>query len=86
MKQVDRLLMKSRHLARGGLELFLAMVILDGDSWTAEAHLWDGVEGHAPTIKHSTWPTMDAAVEHIHALAEECPNTKKDVPIIVIDI
>ena len=72
-------------MARGGLELIFAMVIPDGDFWAAEAHLWNGTEGHAPTIKRSTWATMDAAVEYIHALEKEYPNTQ-DVPVIVDDI
>lgn len=85
MKQLDRLLIKAQQLARGGVELILAMVLPDGDLWTAEAHLWDGTKGHAPTIERSTWPTMDAAVEHIHEVAKDHPNGK-DVPIIVDDL
>ena len=57
-------------MARGSLELILAMVI---------------PKGHAPTIKRSTWGTMDAAVEHIHTLAKEYPNTQ-DVLVIVDDL
>ncbi len=85
MKQIDRLLIKAQHLARGGLELILAMVMSDGDSWAAEAHLWDGEKEHTPTIQRSAWPTMDAAVEHIHALAAEYPNSR-DVPVIIDDL
>lgn len=85
MKEIDKLLIRAQQLAGSSVELILAMVIPDGDSWTAEAHLWDGKKGHAPTIRESTWHTMDAAVEHVHALAKEYPNSK-DVPIIVDDL
>lgn len=47
MKQIDKLLIKAQNMARGGMELCLAMVLPDGDSWAAEAHLWDGKNGHA---------------------------------------
>lgn len=85
MKQIDKLLIKAQSMARGGLELILAMVFPDGDSWAAEAHLWNGRDGHAPTIQRSTWATMDAAVEHVHELAKEYPNSQ-DVPIIIDDL
>ena len=84
MKQIDKLLIRVQQLAWGGMELILAMVLLDGDSWTAMAHLWGEKQG-TPTINKSIWPTMEAAVEHIHALAKEYPNSR-DVPIIIDDL
>ena len=45
----------------------------------------DGVPGHTPTIKWATYATMEAAVEHIHAMSLEYPNSK-DVPIIIDDL
>lgn len=85
MQRIDKLLIKAQRAAKGGLELILAMVVPDGNSWAAVVHLWDGKNGHSPTIQQSTWPTMDAAVEHIHELANEYPNSR-DVPIIIDDL
>lgn len=85
MKQIDRLLIKAQQAARGDMELILAMVVPDGDSWTAEAHLWDGVPGHSPPVRRSTHATMEDAIEHIHELAKEYPNCR-DVPVIVDDL
>lgn len=85
MKQIDKLLIKAQQLARGGMELILAMVMPDGDSWAAVAHLWDGIPGHTGRTDTTTHATMDAAVEHIHELAKEYPNSR-DVPIIIDDL
>ncbi|MEY8388292.1 hypothetical protein AALC17_13525 [Oscillospiraceae bacterium 38-13] len=83
MKQIDRLLIEAQRISKGGLELTLAMVLPDGDSWTADAHLWNRKQG--ATINRSSWPTMEAAVEHIHELAKEYLNSK-DVPVIIADL
>lgn len=83
MKQIDRLIIKAKQ--RTGVELTLAMVELCGGSWTAAVHLWDRVPGHPPTIQTTTHATMEAAVEHIHTLADKYPNSR-DVTIIVDDI
>lgn len=82
MKQIDKLLIQAKRMARGCMELTLAMVLPDGDSWAAMAHLWDGKQ---VTIHKTTWPTMEAAVEHIHALEKEYPNSE-DVPVIINDL
>ena len=36
-------------------------------------------------LNKTTWPTIEAAVEHIHAMSLEYPNSK-DVPIIIDDL
>jgi hypothetical protein len=83
MKQIDRLILKARQSI--GVEVTLAMVERDGDSWAATVHLWDRVQRHPPTTESSTHATLDAALEHIHELAQQYPNSQ-DVPIIVDDI
>ena len=85
MKKIDELLIKAQHMVKGCRELIFAMIFSEGGSWAAEAHLWDGTEGHAPTIERSIWPTMDTAVEHILEIEKEYPNSR-DVPIIVDDL
>ena len=82
MKQIDKLLIKAKNMVRGGLELGVSFVERDGNSWVAIVHLHDG--GHYPIIQRSTHDTMETAVEHIHAVAEEYPNSQ-DVPVIIID-
>lgn len=86
MKQIDRLLIEAKRIAGyTGQELTLAMVERCGDSWAAMAHLWSRVSGHSPTVETTTHSTLDAAVEHVHALAEKYPNSR-DVVIIIDDI
>ena len=36
----------------------------------------DGVPGHTPTIKRATYATMEAAVEHIHAMSLDTPTAR----------
>lgn len=86
MKQVDRLLIEAKKIAGyTGRQLTLAMIERDGTSWTAKAHLQDRVPGHLATVEATTHATQDAAVEYIHTLAEQYPNSR-DVAIIVDDV
>lgn len=86
MNRIDKLILKAREIARPGLELVVAIIEQSGDSWTAQAHLSDGTGGkHTPTIKRATYATLEAAVEHIRAMAAEYPNSK-DVPVIIDDL
>ena len=85
MKRIDRLLLQARSSAPGGMELIAAFIAPSGDSWTAAVHLHDGVPGHQPAIEKATWATMNAAVEHVRAMAEKYPNSR-DVPVIIADI
>lgn len=85
MKRIDNLLIKAHQLARGGMELVLAMVMPEGDSWAAVAHLWDGIPGHTGRTDTTTHTTTAAAVEHVRALAAEYPSSR-DVHIIIDDL
>lgn len=86
MKQIDRLLIEAKKIAGyTGKQLTLAMVERCGVSWVAIAHLWDRMPGHSPVVETTTHNTLDAAVEYIHILARDYPNSQ-DVVIIVDDI
>lgn len=86
MKQIDRLLIEAKKIAGyTGKQLTLAMVERRGDSWAAMAHLWDRTAGHSPTVETTAHSTEEDAVEHIHALAREYPNSR-DVTIIIDDL
>lgn len=86
MKQINCLLIEAKKMAGyTGKQLTLAMIERNGASWAAMAHLWDRKPGHSPTVETTTHATMDAAVEHIHAIAKEYPNSQ-DIVIIVDDI
>ena len=85
MNRIDKLILKARAVVSPGLELSVALIERNGDSWTAEAHLSDGVQGHALTIKRATWATLARAVRYIHEVAAEHPNSR-DVPVIIDDL
>lgn len=85
MNKIDRLILKAKEAARGGQELAVAIIERSGNSWTAQAHLSDGVPGHTPSIKQAAYPTLEAAVEYIRAIADEYPNSQ-DVPVIIDDM
>lgn len=85
MNRIDKLILKAKAAVSPGLELTVAMIERNGDSWAAVVHLSDGIYGHAPTIKRATWATLDRAMEHVRAVAAEYPNSR-DVPIIVDDM
>ncbi len=85
MNRVDKLILKARAAVVPGLEVAVALIERTGDSWATEVHLSDGTPGRPPTIKRATWATLERAVEHIHAMAAEYPNSR-DVPIIVDDL
>lgn len=85
MNRIDKLILKARKAAHPGLELVAAIIEQSGDSWTAQAHLWEGVAGRAPIIRRATYATEEAAVEHIRAVAAEYPNSR-DVPVIIDDL
>ena len=85
MNRIDKLILRAQRAAHPNLELTLALIERDGDSWTAEVHLSDRVQGHAPTVKRATWATLERAVEHIRAMSLEYPNSR-DVPVIIDDL
>lgn len=83
MNQIDRLTIKAKRLAAGGLELCVAMVLQKGGRWVSKAHLWDGK--NPATIDEAEHATMESALDYLHALAEKYPNSQ-DVAIIVSDV
>lgn len=85
MNRIDKLLIQARRIARPGLELAAAIIEQDGASWTAQAHLSDGTGKHPTAIHRATYATLEAAVEHIRAVAAEYPNSR-DVPVIIDDL
>lgn len=83
MNRIDRLIIKARESI--GVELILAMVERCGNLWTASAHLGDWRRNCPPVIKESAHATLDAAIDYIHELARDYPNSQ-DVHIIVDDL
>lgn len=87
MNRINDLITRAKQLARPGLEMYFAFVERNGDSWTAQAHLSDGTGKHTPTIQRTVHATMEAAVEHAHAMAREYPNRySPNVPVIIDDL
>lgn len=85
MNRIDRLIIKAQTVAvQSGPELYLAFLEPNGNAWTAITHLHNRGQ-ETPTIHRATYATIEAAVEHIHAMAQEHPNSR-DVPIIINDI
>lgn len=85
MNRIDKLIIRAKRIARPGVELVVAIIEQNGNSWIDLLHLSDGVTVHTPTIKRATFATLGAAVAHIHAVAEEYPNSL-EVPIIIDDL
>lgn len=85
MNRIDRLILQARKAVSSSLDVVVALIERNGDSWTAEVHLSDEVQGHALTIKRATWATLERAVEHVRAVAEAYPNSR-DVPVIIDDL
>jgi len=86
MNQIDRLIIEAKRIAGlSSKQLELARIEHTGDEWASIAHVWDGVEGHAPTTERALHTTMESAIDHIHDLAAQYPNSR-DVTILVDDI
>lgn len=83
MNQIDRLTIKAKRLATGGLALCVAMVLQKGGHWVSKAHLWDGK--NPATIDEAGHATMESALDYLHALAEKYPN-RDDITIIICDV
>ena len=83
MKRIDRLIVKAKRSI--GTELILAYVERCGDQWKAQVHLDHKQQGRELEICESFHPTEDAALDHIHAMADKYPNSR-DLTIIVDDI
>ncbi len=82
MNRIDRLILKAQAVVAPAVELSVALIERNGSAWTAEVHLRGG---DGATIKRATYATMEQAVVHIRAMAEEYPNSR-DVPIIIDDL
>lgn len=82
MNRIDKLILRARAAEAPGLELGVALIQRDGDSWAAEVHLYAQARVGPPIVKRATWATLERAVEYVQAVAEEYPN-RKDIPIIV---
>ena len=74
MNRIDRLIIKAKRSS--GTELVLATVEQVDDAWKTELHLQN--KGQAVEIRESLHPTMEMAIDHIHAMA--------DLTIIVDDL
>ncbi|MEA4955890.1 MAG: hypothetical protein VB096_10345 [Pseudoflavonifractor sp.] len=86
MNQIDRLIIEAKRISGlSGKHLELARIEYVSGEWVSFAHIWDGVEGHAPTIEQAYHTTMDAAIDCIHDLATQYPNSR-DVTILIDDI
>lgn len=83
MNRIDRLIIKAQECI--GTELILAMVERHGNQWRTAVHLGDRRRHGPPVIEESTHATLETAIDHIHELAKEYPNSQ-DVQIIVDDI
>lgn len=88
MDKVDRLLIKAKRTAQRKAERFtMGIVTHDPDTgkWIAKGDLWTGKKGSGRRIA-TEHDTMEAAVDAIHALADEYPNTVEDAVIFIDDI
>ena len=57
----------------------------DTGKWLAKGDLWTGKQGGGRRIT-TEHDTMEAALDALHALAEEYPNTVEDTLIFIDDI
>ena len=84
MKLINRLIIEAKTM-RNNKEIIHAIVERVDDEWSAKAYLWDGVQGHTPTVERTTHATTDAAIDYLQELAGKYPNSR-DVPIIMDDL
>lgn len=84
MKLINRFIIEAKTML-SDKQIIHAIVEQVGSEWSAKAYLWDGVQGHAPTVERTTHATMDAAVNYLHELAGKYPSSQ-NVPIIVDDL
>ncbi len=83
MKRIDRLLIEAKTMI-SNRKLVCAMVDRLNAAWIATAHFADKAKGRGVIMESSTHGTLDAAIDHLHKLGEQYPNSR-DVPIIVDD-
>ena len=83
MNQIDRLTIKAKKLASGGLSLCVAVVLQKDGRWVSLAHLWDGK--NPATTEETAHHTMEEAIGYLHTLSEKYPN-RDDITIIICDV
>lgn len=83
MKRIDRLIIKAKRSI--GTELVLAFVEQQKDGWRALLQLDHKEQGRALEVCESSHETVEAAINHIYAMADKYPNSQ-DLTIIVDDI
>jgi len=88
MQKVDRLLAKAKQAVQRNAERFFMGFVeqdLNTGKWIAMGDLWTGKQGGGRRIT-TEHDTMEAALDALHALAEEYPNTVEDTLIFIDDI
>ncbi len=88
MDKVDRLIIKAKKAAQRKAERFyMGFVDYDPDKgkWIAKGDLWTGKRGGGRRIT-AEHDTKEAAVDALHALADEYPNTVEDAVIFIDDL
>ena len=85
MDKVDKLIIRAKRTAQRKAERFyMGFVEYNPDTgkWIAKGDLWAGKRrgGHRVTTEHDT---MEAAVDALHALADEYPNTVEDAVVFI---
>ena len=88
MDKVDRLIIQAKKAAQRKAERFyMGFVNFDPDTgiWTAQGQLCGGKINGVRQI-FTEHDTMETAVDALHALADEYPNTVEDAVIFIDDL
>lgn len=85
MGRIDRLIIRAKRTAQRKAErFFVGFVSYEPNTgkWIAKGDLWAGKQrdGRRITTEHDT---MEAAVDALHALADEYPNVTEDAVIFI---
>ena len=83
MKRIDRLIIKAKRSI--GTELVLALVEQRKNDWKVLLQLDHKEQGRALEVCESSHETVDAAIDHIYAMADKYPNSR-DLTIIMDDM
>jgi hypothetical protein len=86
LDRIDKLMiLAKKKFGNDGKEISVCFVEPVGGHWVAKADIWDGRPGGDIQRKESVHGTVNEAIEALHDLAEEYPNSQ-DITIIVNDI